>query len=118
MRFLLSFHLAAGLVLTAAFALLSGTSDALSFAAGAGLSFLNLFALTFSWPRILAKKLVALSIGVIVFKFAILGWVIYEVVTSKRIHVGWFAGGLGLVVLSTVVTSIIVSRQSPEKADN
>lgn len=118
MKFLLSFHLAAGVALTAVFSLMSSTSDALSFAAGAGLSFLNLCALTFAWPRILAKKLVALSIGVIVFKFAILGWVIYEVVTSRQIRLGWFAGGLGLVVLSTVVTSFIVSRKSPEKAES
>lgn len=111
-------HFVAAVVLTAVIAFISGTYSALSFAAGAGASFLNLIALVYSWPRILAKKSVALSIGVIVIKFAILGWIIYEVVSSQALPLGWFAAGLGLVILSTVATSFNVTQQSREKVES
>jgi len=112
MKILISVHLAFGVALTALFAGIHGWNAAIGFATGASVSFLNVLILVSTWPRILAKKSVALSIGVIVFKFAILGWIIYEVVTEKPVHLGWFSAGLGLVVLSTLATSFAVTQNS------
>lgn len=117
MNMLISIHLALGVALTALLAGVQDWSAAIGFAAGAGVSFLNVLVLVSTWSRILAKKSVALSVGVIVFKFAILGWIIYEVVTEKTVHVGWFSAGLGLVILSTLATSFAVTQNSPDKVE-
>jgi hypothetical protein len=110
MIFLLSFHTGLAVVITTVLYFWLGLSTAEAFAAGSAVSLLNLVALTLTWPRLLQKKQVALSISVIVFKFAILGWIIYEVVSRSLFHVGWFSVGLGLVVVSTVATALQYSR--------
>jgi hypothetical protein len=117
-RFFLLFHAAVGIVMTVVLWLWSDAANAVGFAAGAGLSLVNNGLLVFTWARIFEKKLVALSIGVIVFKFAILGWIIYEVVTQRLLPVGWFAAGLSLVLLSTVATALRFAQQNPEKAED
>ncbi len=110
MIFLLSSHAVFALLGAVLLHFTVGDLAMLSFLAGAGVAFANLAALCIAWPLILAKKLVALSIGVIVFKFAILGWIINIVVTGKYLSVGWFAVGLGLVIASVLATSVKVSR--------
>ena len=89
---------------------------------------INLCVHVVAWPRILVKKQVALSIGVIVFKFAILGWIIYEVVAGNligvvfgnrfgpRLDLGWFGAGLSIVVLSVLTTGLSVSLKSARLA--
>lgn len=66
----------------------------------------NLIVLCLVWPLLLEKKLVALSIGVIVFKFAILIWIISLVATSSRLQPAWFGLGLATVVLSALATAV------------
>ena len=89
--------------------------------AGGAVSLLNLVALVVAWPLILRKKLFALSISIIVIKFAILGWILYAVVSAtlhqKLWHLGWFSVGLGLVVFSVVATAFQSTRTSLTKAD-
>ncbi len=87
----------------------------ISFATGAMVSFANLVVLVFVWPRIFAKKLVALSVGVIIFKFAILVWILNEVATGKQLQLGWFSTGLGLVILSAIATAIRESRSTEDE---
>jgi hypothetical protein len=114
MMFFLSLH---GVLVAAISCILLWLADrgtAASFAAGGALSFLNLLLLAYAWPRLLQKKQVALSIGVIVFKFAILGWIIYEVVTRKLFQLGWFSAGLALVIASTVLSALQYSRTNSE----
>jgi hypothetical protein len=77
-----------------------------SIAAGAGVSLLNLLALTTVWPRIFAKKQVALALSVTVFKFAILGWILFEVVRQNYLSIGYFAVGMGLVTITVIVKGI------------
>jgi hypothetical protein len=62
------------------------------------------------WPIIFAKKGFALSVSVIVFKFAILAWIMNEVATGGLIHQGWFSIGLAQVVLTSVLTALKLSR--------
>jgi hypothetical protein len=68
--------------------------------------FINLSVMLVTWPRILAKKQIAPSVLVIVFKFAILGWIIFEVVNDGRIQIGWFAAGLATIVPASLVTML------------
>ena len=75
-----------------------------SFILGSALMMLNVAALHFAWSRILAKKQVALSVGVIVIKYAILGFIIYRVSTGNYLPVAWFAAGFALVLISAVVS--------------
>ena len=109
---LLGIHVLLGVLVGIPILMFFGPVAAVSWGAGAGVSLLNLIALNISWPLILAKKLVALAVGVIVFKFAILGWVMYLAVTSQRIEIGWFAGGLSSVVVSVVVTALCIPKES------
>jgi hypothetical protein len=118
MTFLLLFH--SGLMIAGSFAIwfFSGPHSALSFAAGAGLILFNLIGLVLFWPRILAKKQVALSISGIVFKFAILVGILYVLVDGKRVSLVWLAAGISLVVPSVVAASIKVSRDNPVQASD
>jgi hypothetical protein len=83
-----------------------GPLVAQSIAAGSGLSLLNLLALSTVWPRIFAKKQVALALSVTVFKFAILGWILFEVVRQNYLSIGWFAVGMGLVTITVIIKGI------------
>jgi hypothetical protein len=118
MKLILFVH--AVLAVLGAFALLflNGKTASMSFAVGSGISLGNLLVLTQTWPRILAKKQVALAVGVIVFKFAILGWIIYEVATSTVFSLGWVAAGLALVLPSILASSFSASQTSTEKAES
>jgi hypothetical protein len=119
MRFLLLFHLTLGICAAALTYFLSGQKEALSLSFGALVALMNLSVLVLTWPRLLAKKLVALSVGVIVFKFAILAWILYEVSTGNLNQLAprleWFVVGLSLVVVSVVATALHESRQSSKE---
>lgn len=79
---------------------------AVSFVIGSTLMMLNVATLNFAWGRILVKKQVALPVGVIVIKYAILGFIIYYVATHNDLLVPWFAAGFSLVLVSAVVSAI------------
>lgn len=82
----------------------------LAFIFGSSVSFFNLVALTVLWPWLLAKKQVALSIGIIVIKFAILTVILYEVATKNLVQVEWFALGLGVVILTVLSASYLYPK--------
>jgi len=90
------------------------SASAFAFWSGGGLSLFNLGALTYSWPRILAKKQVALAIAVIVFKFAILGWFLYFSVVIQRLNPAWFSAGFALVIVSVVAAALRSAKPQPE----
>ena len=85
---------------------------AVSFLIGSLLMMLNVAALNFAWGRILAKKQVALPVGVIVIKYAILGFIIYYVATTNLLSVPWFAAGFSLVLLSAVASTFGASQRT------
>lgn len=85
---------------------------AVSFIVGAVLMMLNVATLNFAWGRILTKKQVALPVGVIVIKYAILGFIIYYVATHNVLLVPWFAAGFAVVLLSAVVSTFGSSQRT------
>ncbi len=117
MKSLLQFHAATSLLLAVLIYFLNSRDAAVGFAFGATVSFFNLVLLVIVWPRILAKKLVALSVGIIVIKFAILAWILYEVVTKKLVQVGWFATGLGVVIITVLAASVLVPQATLQETD-
>jgi len=73
---------------------------ALSFSLGAGLMTLNIGFLAWAWSNILQKKLIALSVSLIVLKYALLGIVIYQILLDGNTQPGWFSVGLGSLLVS------------------
>jgi hypothetical protein len=110
MKRVLEFHIAVSLALAILLYSLRSSEAAIAFIFGSSVSFFNLLALAVVWPWILAKKLVALSIGIIVIKFAILGWILYEVATKNLVQVEWFAVGLGVVILTVLSASYFLPK--------
>ena len=90
---------------------------AASFAAGSGLILLNIFSLVFTWSRVIQKKLVALSLVIIVFKYAILGFIIYKLLGTQWLHQGFFCVGLGSLVVTTLIYGIAVAFLAPKHED-
>lgn len=86
---------------------------AASFAVGSGLIFANVAVLAFVWFFVIQKKLIALSLMIIVFKYAILGVIIYKLLSYEWLNKGWLCVGLG----SLVVTTLIYGIFSPKKED-
>ena len=79
---------------------------AISGFAGCLLIGLNLLALTWSWRRIFLKKTIALAVGVIVIKYAILGLSIYALVLQKRVDMMGFLIGLGSLIPTILALAI------------
>lgn len=107
MTILLKIQVGFGVLGSVLVAFFAGQAASLSFTGGAALTLFNFAVLVYGWPRILAKKQVAPAIAVIIFKFAILGWILYLVASSQTIHLGWFACGLATVIPSVLVTAFM-----------
>ena len=112
MKRLLQFHVAMSFLLTRLVCAFHNREAGLAFLCGATVSFINLVLLVVVWPRILAKKQVALSIGIIVIKFAILGWILYEVVSQNLLQVGWFATGIATIMVTVLSAALFISQDS------
>jgi uncharacterized membrane protein YczE len=56
-----------------------------------------------AWGFIFQKKLIALSIGIIVFKYAILGIIIFTLVKQTWFDTLWFSLGVASLILSAFV---------------
>lgn len=74
-----------------------------SFAAGSLLILLSFFLMGLAWGFIFQKKLIALSIGIIVFKYAILGIIIFTLVKQTWFDTLWFSLGVASLILSAFV---------------
>lgn len=85
--------------------------NVLSAALGCGLIAVNLPAVIWSWSRIFQKKSIALAVSVIVFKYAILGVIIYLVTSRPELDGMSFLIGL----TSIVPTMLIFTLQNANK---
>jgi hypothetical protein len=94
------------------------SQSAASFAAGSGVVLMNVIVLAFTWSRMIQKKLIALSVSVIVFKYAILGIIIYKLLSFAWIHKMWFCVGLSSLVVSALFyASIAPTSDEDEEKD-
>ena len=117
MKLLLVSHALLTLILFSVLAIAFPWNTATSALFGSLTALINLALLVVVWPRLLAKKQVALSVATIVFKFALLGWILYLAVHSQGIQLGWFALGLGTVIPSVLVAGIWAPITAHEKVE-
>jgi hypothetical protein len=86
----------------------------LSFFTGSVLALFNVAVLYFSWKKILEKKNLVLSASVIVIKYPLLGFILYEAAHLKQISLGWFLVGMGTFIPAAFIAGIWWSITSPK----
>lgn len=91
-------------------ALFGGLYAALSCLYGALLGGANMAALAWAWGQIIFKKNIALAVGVIVFKYAILGALIYLLIVHWAVNGLAFFVGLSVVIPAVVSVGIFKAR--------
>ena len=93
----------------------------LSFFTGSILALFNVAVLYFSWKKILEKKNLVLSASVIVIKYPLLGFILYEAAHLKQISLGWFLVGMGTFIPAAFIAgiwwSITAPKLPPEEVD-
>lgn len=87
-RLFLAAQMITVLVVALGAAAIMGASGAIAVGLGGGVALLNAVGTAFAWPRILEKKDVALSLGIIVSKFALSIGVFYWL--TRPSSVVWF----------------------------
>ena len=99
------FHVIISGILGAGVHLLWGHNNATSCLIGCALVGFNLVALVWAWRRVFNKKSMDIAVGVIVIKYAILGFGIYWVVSSKQVDMLSFLIGCGSIIATLAMIS-------------
>jgi hypothetical protein len=97
-----------------ALAVTNTMQNAASYASGVAVVLFNVITLYFVWLRFLRKKLIALALGIIVFKYAILGLIIYQLLHSTWLSPIWFCVGLGSLMLGSLIFALFGPEISEE----
>jgi hypothetical protein len=79
---------------------------ALSFAVGSLIVTGNFILLGSGWKLVFRKKLIALSVLIIVFKYAILGVIIYHFVKQSWLQPFWFAAGVASMMGASLIYAL------------
>lgn len=88
-----------------------GTGNQLkSFTLGEISVFINVLLLSLGWRMIFQKKFIALAIGVIVFKYAILGIFVYQVIKIWNLSAKFFCLGFSILLPVVLVYGFLKSR--------
>ena len=91
--------------------LLGDYQRAQSFAAGAGLVLFNTAILTALWSRVFQKKQIALSTGLIVFKYALLGVAIFWILNQSWSQPLWVGLGVSTLIVSALVAALLRKKE-------
>lgn len=78
----------------------------ISASVGSGVILINFLLLGWGWGLIFRKKLIALSVGIIVFKYAILGIIIFRIVKQPWLDPLWFCLGVASFVITALIYSL------------
>lgn len=87
-------------------AVFNSPHNASSFVFGSLLILFDIILNWLTWKLIFAKKLVALAIGIIVFKYAILGIIVMNVFKLLWLDILWFCLGIASLALAAVIYAI------------
>ncbi len=109
MKYLIFIQIAVLLIFSIILGQLDCWQDGFAFFLGGTIVLVNLLLHVFVWGQMIRKKLVALAMFVIVFKYAILGTIIYEVLklpwmTSRSTL--WFCLGVSSLMISAVIFAL------------
>lgn len=99
-------HVLLSLVMIAAMFLFQTPQHATSFAAGTAVIAVNWLALEFVWSRLLAKKSIALAIGVIVIKWAFFGAICIGIVRLNWVDSTWLILGVASIIPTVLVVAL------------
>ena len=110
----LLYHLIFSLIFTGSAWILAAPHKAMVVALGCGVIGLNLPLVFWSWSRIFKKKSIALAAGVIVFKYAILGVIIYLVTSRPELDGGSLLVGLTSIVPTMVLFTLRNTKKNHE----
>jgi hypothetical protein len=84
----------------------SAQQQLISFLIGSFLILLDVALMGLGYGLIFKKKLVALAIGIIVFKYAILGIIIFQLVKQPWLSSLWFCLGIATFAITAMVYAI------------
>lgn len=96
--------LSAGLI--AAVFLTQSAQHTTSFAIGTALIAVNWLALEYAWGRLIAKKSIALAIGVIVIKWAFFGAICIGIVRLNWIDSTWLILGVSTIIPTVLIVAL------------
>ncbi len=114
MKRVLTFQVFIG-ILGSVFLLLRGTyHEVWSYSAGALIVTGNFILLGSGWNLVFRKKLIALSALVIVFKYAILGIIIYIVAKQSWLQPIWFAAGVASMMMASLIYGLTLNLFEPK----
>ncbi|MFN7728915.1 MAG: hypothetical protein ACK5P7_07145 [Bdellovibrio sp.] len=68
------------------------------------------------WGRLIAKKLVAVALLIIVFKYAIFGIILYKILLTSWVQPLWFSAGIGNIVLAALLAAL--TTDDDQKMEN
>ncbi|HWU43917.1 MAG TPA: hypothetical protein VN132_10785 [Bdellovibrio sp.] len=96
----------------------TASPQAKSFLVGSGLIWFSFLLLGTGWGLIFQKKLIALAVAIIVFKYAILGIIIFTIVKLPWFDPLWFAIGIASFVVSAGYFAITEFKKEEFKEGN
>jgi len=86
------------------------THSIISFLCGFSVMTVNIGLMVLCWHLILRKKFIALSVGVIVFKYAILGMMVYYAIHKDWVTPLAFSLGIGMVIPAALIYFVLEKR--------
>jgi hypothetical protein len=95
-----------------------GAESAASFAIGSGIVLANVMSLAFVFQKLIQKKLIALSLSIIVFKYAILGIIIYKLLSLPWVDRLWLCVGLASLVVSSLFFASVARTDDGDEDGN
>ncbi|MCB0384758.1 MAG: hypothetical protein KDD43_05135 [Bdellovibrionales bacterium] len=102
----LYWHIAISLIVIGLCLLFDASQKVPGVVLGSGLMGVNWVLLIWSWRQIFLKKSIALGVSVIVIKYAILGLILYHVVTSGSWDVAGFLIGISTAIVTAIAFAL------------
>ena len=102
----LYWHIAVTLIIVGLCLILDASQKVPGVVLGSALMGVNWVLLIWSWQQIFLKKSIALGVSVIVIKYAILGLILYHVVTSGSWDVAGFLIGISTAIITAVAFAL------------
>jgi hypothetical protein len=90
---------------------------AASVAAGGMLVLINVALTAYLVMQMIRKKQIALSVTIILFKYTILGAIVFSLLSAAWVQKGWFVIGLGSLVVSAPLYAFYISTRKEEEED-
>lgn len=85
---------------------------AIAFMVGSTLALINFTVLFLHLGRVFGKKQVALGTSVIIFKYLILGLIIYFIVARSELQLFWFAVGLISLLFALAIRAVFLKQNA------